>query len=133
MTDPAPSAPQRPKEITTHGDTRIDPWFWLRDVDDPETLEYLRAENAHTGAVMAPEEGLQERLFLEMPTQEADPHFYELIFNPLLKKLDHIDQRCVLKETKSKKLRAIVQDVPNLDAVRLILEKLTRVDETMTA
>ena len=50
-----------------------------------------------------------QRLFLEMPTQEADPHFYELIFNPLLKKLDHLDQRCVLKETKSKKLRAIVQ------------------------
>ena len=66
MTDPTPSAPQRPQEITTHGDTRIDPWFWLRDVDDPETLAYLRAENAHTEAVMAPEEELQEQLFLEM-------------------------------------------------------------------
>jgi len=66
MTEPTPSAPKRPKEITTHGDTRIDPWFWLRDVEDPATLEYLRAENAHTEAVMAPEEELQERLFLEM-------------------------------------------------------------------
>jgi len=30
------------------GETRIDPWFWLRDVDDPETMEYLKAENAFT-------------------------------------------------------------------------------------
>ena len=62
MDNPIPIAPKRPERITTHGDTRIDPWFWLRDVDDPETLEYLRAENAYTEAVMAPEEALQERL-----------------------------------------------------------------------
>ena len=87
MTDPTPSAPKRPQETTTHGDTRIDPWFWLRDVDDPATLEYLRAENAHTEAVMAPEEELQESLFLEMrsrikeddstvPEKEGDYYYY---------------------------------------------------------
>ena len=46
MTDSTPTAPQRPKELTTHGDTRFDPWFWLRDVNDPETLEYLKSGNA---------------------------------------------------------------------------------------
>ena len=77
----------RPKEITTHGQTRIDPWFWLRDVDDPETIEYLRAENAYTAAVMAPEEGLQERLYQEMrgrikeddstvPEKEGEYYYY---------------------------------------------------------
>ena len=82
-----PVAPKRPKEITTHGQTRIDPWFWLRDVDDPETIEYLRAENAYTAAVMAPEEGLQERLYQEMrgrikeddstvPEKEGEYHYY---------------------------------------------------------
>ena len=87
MTEPTPSAPKRPKEITTHGDTRIDPWFWLRDVEDPATLEYLRAENAHTEEVMAPEEELQERLFLEMrarikeddstvPEKEGEYYYY---------------------------------------------------------
>ena len=87
MTEPTPSAPKRPKEITTHGDTRIDPWFWLRDVEDPSTLEYLRAENAHTEAVMAPEEELQEWLFLEMrarikeddstvPEKEGEYYYY---------------------------------------------------------
>ena len=66
MKKPTPSVPQRPHKLSTHGDSRIDPWLWLRDVNDPETLEYLRAENAHTEAVMAPEEELQERLYQEM-------------------------------------------------------------------
>ncbi|MDA0264923.1 MAG: S9 family peptidase [Chloroflexi bacterium] len=66
MTDQAPSAPQRPRELSNHGDIRNDPWFWLRDIDDPETLEYLNAENAHTEAMLEPESGLREALFEEM-------------------------------------------------------------------
>jgi len=66
MDSQIPIAPKRPERITNHGDTRIDPWFWLRDVDDPETLEYLRAENAYTEAVMVLEEALQDRLYHEM-------------------------------------------------------------------
>ena len=87
MTDPNLTAPKRPQELTTHGDTRVDPWFWLRDVNDPETLEYLRSENTHTEAVMAPEEVLQNRLFEEMrgrikeddstvPEKEGDYYYY---------------------------------------------------------
>ena len=87
MTDSTPTAPQRPKALTTHGDTRFDPWFWLRDVNDPETLEYLRSENAHTEAVMGAEEELQKRLFEEMrgrikeddstvPEKEGDYYYY---------------------------------------------------------
>ena len=87
MTDPTPIAPKRPQELTTHGDTRIDPWYWLRDVDDPETLAYLNAENAHTEAAMAPEEVLQQSLYQEMrgrikeddstvPQKEGDYYYY---------------------------------------------------------
>ena len=87
MTDRAPSAPQRPQELTNHGDVRIDLWFWLRDVDDPATLEYLRAENAHTEAILEPESALQEALFEEMrgrvkeddstvPTKDGDYFYY---------------------------------------------------------
>lgn len=61
-----PAASKRPHQLISHGDTRIDPWFWLRDVNDPETLEYLRAENAYTDEVMAPEAELKESLFQEM-------------------------------------------------------------------
>ena len=87
MTSPEPTAPKRPHELIAHGDTRIDPWFWLRDLEDPETLEYLKAENAHTDAVMAPETELIESLFEEMrgrikeddstvPEKEGDYFYY---------------------------------------------------------
>ena len=51
-----------------------------------------------------------------MPTQDQDPHFYEWIFHPLLEKLNHLSRSYVLRETKSKKLRTIVQQVPDLAA-----------------
>ena len=87
MYNPTPIALKRPKEITMHGETRIDPWFWLRDVDDPETMEYLKAENAFTESAMAPEEDLQERLYQEMrarikeddstvPEKDGDYYYY---------------------------------------------------------
>ena len=87
MTNPGPTAPKRTQESTTHGDTRVDPWFWLRDVNDPATLEYLRSENAYTEGVMEPEEEPRERLFEEIrgrikeddstvPEKEGDYYYY---------------------------------------------------------
>jgi len=73
------------------------------------------------------------RLFLEMPPQEADPHFYAHVFQPLLEKLTHLDRRYVLKETGSKKLRAIVQNVPDLAGAITVLEQLNRTDAPTTA
>lgn len=58
-----------------------------------------------------------QRLFLEPPTPDADPYFYQHHYHPLLQKLDALPHRYALRETKSgKKLRAIVQDVPDLAA-----------------
>ena len=61
-----PSAPRHPHVVTAHGDGREDPWFWLRDRDDPETLAYLRAENAFTEQETAHLDGLRGALFEEM-------------------------------------------------------------------
>ena len=36
--------------LTTHGDERVDDWYWLRDKDDPEVSALLEAENAFTAA-----------------------------------------------------------------------------------
>ena len=49
-----------------HGDKRQDDFFWLRQKDHPDVLEYLRAENAFTDAVMDSTESLQEKLYAEM-------------------------------------------------------------------
>jgi oligopeptidase B len=61
-----PSPERRPVELTAHGDTRIDDWFWLRDKEDPEVIAHLEAENAYTEVMMAGTESLQATLFEEM-------------------------------------------------------------------
>lgn len=55
-----------PYADTIHGDIRMDNYFWLRERDNPEVLEYLRAENAYTEALMQHTEVLQETLYNEM-------------------------------------------------------------------
>ena len=61
-----PSAPRRPHIISAHGDDREDPWFWLRERDDPEVLAYLEAENEYTDEATAPLAALRGGLFEEM-------------------------------------------------------------------
>jgi oligopeptidase B len=61
-----PIAPRRPHVVTAHGDGREDPWFWLRERDDPEVLSYLHAENAYTEQETSPLLGLRTTLFDEM-------------------------------------------------------------------
>ena len=57
----APVAPREPRDVSVHGDHRIDDYFWLRDRDDPRTLAYLRAENAYADAWFAAHAELKER------------------------------------------------------------------------
>ena len=85
-----PLAPRRPHLVTAHGDTWPDPWFWLREQDDPATMEYLRAENAYTEAFLAPlaaAGGLQDAIYGEIrgrikeddntvPEKEGDYYYY---------------------------------------------------------
>jgi oligopeptidase B len=58
-----PLAPRRPHQLETHGDLRVDDWYWLADREDPEVIGYLEAENAYTEQIMAPLADLQDRLF----------------------------------------------------------------------
>ncbi len=61
-----PIADKRPRELTIHGDTRVDPYYWLRERDNPEVIAYLEAENAYREAVMKDTEALEEKLYEEM-------------------------------------------------------------------
>ena len=62
----APIAKRDPKILVTHGDQRIDDYFWLKEREDPEVLAYLNAENAYTEAVMANTKDFRETLYTEM-------------------------------------------------------------------
>jgi protease II len=61
-----PVAAERPHRIETHGDVRVDDYFWLRERDNPEVIAYLEAENAYLDSFMADSEGLRTQIFEEI-------------------------------------------------------------------
>src|SRR5260370_26055847 len=61
-----PEAPQHPPLNNQQGESRTDPFFWLRDKKDPETIKYLEAENRYADLMLKPVQTLQERLYREM-------------------------------------------------------------------
>ena len=66
--DMPPKARRIPYAITTHGDTRIDNYYWLRDDSRsrPEVLDYLHEENDYGRKVMSSQQTLQDQLLNEM-------------------------------------------------------------------
>ncbi len=84
---PAPTVKAEPKELSIHGHTRIDNYYWLNERENPEVLAYLNAENAYLDQVMAPVKPFEEKLFQEMksrikeqdesvPVKEGDYFYY---------------------------------------------------------
>src|SRR3569833_2382342 len=43
-----PRAPEVDHREVRHGETVVDPYFWLREKTNPEVRKYLDAENAYT-------------------------------------------------------------------------------------
>jgi oligopeptidase B len=63
---PPPVAKQIPHELTIHGHTRIDPYYWMNDRENPDVIAYLEAENAYAEAMMKSSEGLRDKLYNEL-------------------------------------------------------------------
>ncbi|WP_460923834.1 S9 family peptidase [Pontibacter brevis] len=66
QTPQPPVAKKVPKELTIHGDTRIDNYYWMNQREDPEVIAYLNAENEYTQQRLAHTEALQEKLYKEI-------------------------------------------------------------------
>ena len=62
----APKAKHKDFSLAAHGETRIDPFYWMRDRESDEVLQHLRNENAYTEEKMKDTKELQEKLFAEM-------------------------------------------------------------------
>ncbi|MBE0518829.1 MAG: S9 family peptidase [Thermoplasmata archaeon] len=82
-----PRATKKPKKVVVHGDELVDEYHWLRDRSDPDTLQYIMAENSYTDAKMEHTVHLQERLYEELagraeydesmiPTKVDDYYYY---------------------------------------------------------
>ncbi|MCU1267409.1 MAG: Oligopeptidase [Acidobacteria bacterium] len=61
-----PMAEKKPKTTKIHGETLVDDYFWLREKENPQVLEHLKAEDAYAQALMKPTEPLQDKLYKEM-------------------------------------------------------------------
>ncbi|MBX2841172.1 MAG: S9 family peptidase [Flammeovirgaceae bacterium] len=66
MTIQPPQAKKINKELSIHGHTRVDPYFWLNQREDPEVLAYIDAENDYTNQVTAHFKDFQDSLFDEI-------------------------------------------------------------------
>lgn len=90
MRPDAPVAAKADSILKEHGQTRVDPYFWMRLTDEQkrsenpddhtkEVLAYLNAENDYTRTVMSHTESLQEKLYDEIvgrikQTDESVPY-----------------------------------------------------------
>ena len=75
----APVAAKKPKELTIHGHTRTDDYYWLRERENPEVIAYLEAENAYREEMMKGSAKFQKELFKEIvgrikQTDESVPY-----------------------------------------------------------
>ncbi len=72
-----PTAQRRPYQQSFHGVTLEDPYHWLQDpnyptVDDPDVLDYLKAENAYFDDWYAPHQDLTQTLFQELKARKPE-------------------------------------------------------------
>jgi len=69
-----PVAPRKPRTLDRPTGPVDDPWAWLLQRDDPDTIAYLEAENAFTAEWMVPHQELADAIFGEIKSrvQETD-------------------------------------------------------------
>ncbi len=61
-----PIAKKITTNLTMHGDSRLDEYYWLNDRDNPEVIAYLNQENEYYQSLTAHTKPFQEKLFKEM-------------------------------------------------------------------
>jgi len=57
-----PIAEKKPHEMTIHGHTRTDNYFWLKEREDEKVIKYLEDENAYTEAKLSDTKEFQKKL-----------------------------------------------------------------------
>ncbi|MCJ7464067.1 MAG: S9 family peptidase, partial [Thermoplasmata archaeon] len=81
-----PIARKVPKELVTHGEARVDNYFWLRDRANPGVIEYIEAENRYADEATKHTEPLKKKLIEELKSrmietdisvpQKKDDYYY---------------------------------------------------------
>ncbi|WP_396172335.1 S9 family peptidase [Flavobacterium sp.] len=76
-----PVAAKKDTVLEKHGDKRVDPYFWLNNRENPEVINYLKAENEYYQKMTAHTKDFQKELFEEMKGRikeddESVPYLY---------------------------------------------------------
>lgn len=85
--DGAPIPKKISARIEKHGHVRVDNYYWLRERDNPEVIDYLNQENDYAAKQMAQTREFEEKLFEEIkgrfkqtdmsvPYRRDDYHYY---------------------------------------------------------
>ena len=61
-----PVANKKPVNLDKHGDTRVDNYFWMKERDHPDVIDYLERENDYYDKMTAHTLDFQKKLFEEM-------------------------------------------------------------------
>ncbi len=61
-----PKAQKKAHTLSMHGHDRVDPYFWMKEREDPELLAHLHTENAYTKAQLLHTEDFQEQIYEEI-------------------------------------------------------------------
>ncbi len=77
----APTAEQIPYQLKEHGDIRVDNYYWMKERDNPEVIDYLERENDYFNKMTAETDSFREDLFEELKSRikeddESVPYFY---------------------------------------------------------
>lgn len=83
----APKAKRIAHPHTLHGDVRPDDYYWLKDKNNPDVIQYVEEENRYYEEAMRPLEPLTEQLYQEMlarvpeaetnvPVQDGPYYYY---------------------------------------------------------
>lgn len=69
MNSTPPKAKKMAKELRAHNDIRIDEYYWMNERENPEVIDYLKAENLYYEQMTAHTDALKEKLFQEMKSR----------------------------------------------------------------
>lgn len=61
-----PTAQKIPHKMSLHGDTRVDDYFWMKNRDEKNVLDHLKAENAYSASWLNQSKRLKAKMFKEM-------------------------------------------------------------------
>ena len=76
----APIAEKIPYQLKKHGDIRVDNYYWIKEKENPEVIDYLERENDYYQRMTESSRTFKEDLFLEMKKKikeddESVPYF----------------------------------------------------------